>query len=92
MASSLSIPPSASLSSVVKTTATLPFLSLYKVSFRCSSRPNLRFFSKKNLMNQYSVEQVKDYCSTDNLLGIHWSRIFIEKFVPVAEKSAPLPS
>ncbi|KAH1032151.1 hypothetical protein J1N35_044325 [Gossypium stocksii] len=46
MASSLSSPPSASLSSVVKTTATLPFLSLSKVSFRFSSRPNLRFFSK----------------------------------------------
>ncbi|TYG86483.1 hypothetical protein ES288_A13G137400v1 [Gossypium darwinii] len=46
MASSLSTPPSASLSSVVKTTATLPFLSLSKVSFGFSSRPNLRFFSK----------------------------------------------
>nr|KJB81169.1 hypothetical protein B456_013G132300 [Gossypium raimondii] len=59
MASSFSTPPSASLSSVVKTTATLPFLSLSKVSFRCFSRPNLLFFSKSLQTGQNDSAVVK---------------------------------
>ncbi|XWS57256.1 hypothetical protein CRYUN_Cryun09bG0158600 [Craigia yunnanensis] len=49
MASSLSTTASPSFSSVAKTNATLPHstnLPLFKVSFRFSLRPNLRFFSK----------------------------------------------
>ncbi|MBA0597967.1 hypothetical protein Gorai_007748 [Gossypium raimondii] len=49
MASSLSTTPSAAFASVAKTTTALPNstnLQLSTVSFRFSSRLNLRFFSK----------------------------------------------
>ncbi|MFQ6643252.1 hypothetical protein Gotur_018711 [Gossypium turneri] len=62
MASSLSTTPSAAFASVAKTTTALPNstnLQLSTVSFRFSSRPNLRFFSKSLQHGQNSKTVVK---------------------------------
>ncbi|KAE8734557.1 Biotin carboxyl carrier protein of acetyl-CoA carboxylase 2 [Hibiscus syriacus] len=59
MASSLSRSPSISFYSVVKTTATSPHLPLSKLSFRFSSRPIFRFFSKSLQTGQNCSALVK---------------------------------
>ncbi|KAK8574850.1 hypothetical protein V6N12_062528 [Hibiscus sabdariffa] len=62
MASSLSTTPSAAFTSVAKTTASLPHssnLHLSNLSFRFSSDPNLRLFSKSLLPGRNSFTVVK---------------------------------